>query len=211
MQRSGVIFDLDGTLWDVTDTTLYSANEVAKKYGLPPVSRGQVKSAFGQPKEGSARIFFPGLPREKAIPLIDEVIFTNTDNLFSMGGELYPGLRGVLEKLSEDYSLFIVTNSPLRRYAESFMHYSGTRERFTEYYSAGELGLTKAQAIKKTVDDFGLSKAVYVGDTSLDADAAAEAGVAFIYAKYGFGDADHGCGIDSLFELPGAVARVLGR
>ena len=35
MEKVGVLFDLDGTLWEVTDITYESANEITKKYKIP--------------------------------------------------------------------------------------------------------------------------------------------------------------------------------
>ena len=32
--KKGILFDLDGTLWEVTDRTYESVNEITKKYGL---------------------------------------------------------------------------------------------------------------------------------------------------------------------------------
>ena len=212
MQRNGVIFDLDGTLWDVTDTTLNSANEIAAERGLPAVTRAAVVNSFGLPKEGSAANFFPDMPLEKSVPLIEEIILRNIDNLFVKGGNFYPHLLDMLAALQREYDLFIVTNSPKRRYAESFIVASHTKEFFKDYYSAGELGMSKAKAIAKIITDYKLPGAVYVGDTQTDYDSATEAGAAFIYANYGFGQVkDTEFVISDLSELPAAVKLAFGK
>ena len=55
----------------------------------------------------------------------------------------------------------------------------------------------------------GVTKAVYVGDTQGDADAAAKAGVPFIFTEYGFGSVkDAAARIASLPELPAAVEKI---
>ena len=211
MKNYGIIFDLDGTLWDVADVTHMSANEVAEKYGLNYVTKKAVLDSFGLPKEGSAKNFFPDLPLSVSLPYTEEIISSNIDNLFRFGGKLYPDVVGVLKALSENYDLFIVTNSPFRRYAESFIASTKTSAYFKEYYSAGELGLSKSQALKKIVVDFRLEKAVYVGDTQMDFEATAEAGLPFIFANYGFGEAEGAkYVISSMKELPIAVERVFG-
>ena len=212
MQKYGVIFDLDGTLWDVTDTTVYSANEIARKYGLPEVSKAAVVNSFGLPKEGSAKNFFPDLPLEKSLPYVDEIISQNIDNLFLRGGYLYPDLADMLEVINRKYALFIVTNSPKKRYAESFIVTSDTAKYFCDYCSAGELGLTKAEAIAKIVSDNKLDAAVYVGDTVMDRISAKEAGIGFIYADYGFGQIeDAEFTISALNELPAALERAFNK
>lgn len=209
MKKYGVIFDLDGTLWDVAEVTQISANTVAKKYGLNYVTKKAVLDSFGLPKEGSAANFFPDLPLEVSVPYVDEIISLNIDNLFKLGGNLYPGVIDTLNRIKEDCDLFIVTNSPQRRYAESFICSSGTGGLFKEYYSAGELGLSKAQAIKKITVDFALDGAVYVGDTEMDYAASVEAGVEFIYVNYGFGKAPRAkYSIGTLTELPDVIKTV---
>ena len=209
MQKNGVIFDLDGTLWDVADVTHMSANEVALKYGLNYVTKKAVLDSFGLPKEGSAKNFFPDLPLSVSLPYTEEIIASNIDNLFKYGGKLYPDAKTVLQKLKDKYDLFIVTNSPFRRYAESFIVSTETAACFKEYYSAGELGLTKAQAIKKVVLDFSLQNALYVGDTETDYLSSKEAGVDFIYADFGFGKApDAKFTVSALKELPGVIERI---
>ena len=212
MQRNGVIFDLDGTLWDVTDVTLSSADEITAKRGLPSVSKAAVLNSFGLTKEGSAANFFPDMPLKESVPLIEEIISRNIDNLFVKGGNLYPDLTAALAELKCDYDLFIVTNSPQRRYAESFIVTSHTEEYFKNCFSAGELGMSKADAIAKIVTDYKLPRAVYVGDTQTDYDSAAEAGIAFIYADYGYGHINGAeFTVSGLKELPAAVKRVFSK
>ena len=202
MKDYGVIFDLDGTLWDVADTTTESANEISKKYGLPPISRETVCNTFGLAREGSARLFFPDLPLEQSMKLIDEVILTNIDKLFVKGGHTYPGLIDALKVLCRKYKLFIVSNSPYRRYVKSFVYSSNTAEFFTDYFSAGELGLTKSDTIKKVIKDNRLLHAIYVGDTELDYLSSVDAGINFVYADYGFGTVSNPqYSISSLYEL----------
>ena len=54
-----------------------------------------------------------------------------------------------------------------------------------------------------------INRAVYVGDTQMDA-AAADAGIPFIHAAYGFGAVPEAQWIIGDFsELPGPVSRIL--
>lgn len=209
MAKRGIIFDLDGTLWDVTDAATYTANEITKKYGLPAIDVNTVKSAFGQPREGSARIYFPYFPLQKSLPLIDEIIALSAVNILKTGGNLYPDLIETLMLLNKGYDLFIVSNSPQNEYVKAFIDLSKTDKLFKNYYAAGAYGLTKAQAIKKAAEDNGLSRAVYIGDTDTDFQSAIEAGIKFIYANYGFGEVkDAEYVIGSLKELPKVLPRV---
>ena len=93
--------------------------------------------------------------------------------------------------------------------SESFLVKSNTSFYFKNCYSAGELGLTKAQAIKKIIAENHFTRAVYVGDTDIDYMSAIEAKVDFIYAKYGFGRVPEArFFISALSELPETVKKV---
>lgn len=209
MNIGAVIFDLDGTLWDVVNTTTVSANQIAEKHGLPEVNVDDVRRSMGQPRDGSAKMFFPYLPEPEALSLIDEVISHNFDNLFVLGGNLYPDLKDTMAILSKKYNLYIVSNTPEIRYIEAFLVSSGTKELFSGVYASGAAGITKGETIKKIKNNFQPDKAVYVGDSVLDYYAANEADVPFIWADYGFGDvpeADHR--ISSLNELPDVLDKL---
>ena len=63
--------------------------------------------------------------------------------------------------------------------------------------------------IRLVMERNGVTKAVYVGDTQGDADAAAKAGIPFIFTEYGFGSVkDAAARIASLPELPAAVEKI---
>ena len=73
MIKKGIIFDLDGTLWDTTESTYKSVNEIAKKHNLPKVSRDTICKVFGCNVIEAASQYFPTIDTEDALPLIVEV------------------------------------------------------------------------------------------------------------------------------------------
>lgn len=56
--KYGIIFDLDGTLWEVTDTTYLSVNEISRKYKINSVSKDTVISCFGLDKENTSLKYY---------------------------------------------------------------------------------------------------------------------------------------------------------
>ena len=119
----------------------------------------------------------------------------------SFGGRLFPGVKEELSKLSQCFRLFIVSNC-LSGYIENFMEFHGLQELFTDFESSGNTGLPKSENIKDIVARNGLQRPVYIGDTIWDQEAAQEAGVPFIYARYGFGKVENpDCQIDALSDL----------
>jgi phosphoglycolate phosphatase len=98
---------------------------------------------------------------------------------------LYPGVREILEQLAEDYPLFIVSNCQAG-YIEAFLDAYHLSALFIDFRSSEVSGRTKAENIRDLVQRYALRSPVYIGDTQLDAEAAALAEVPFIYASYGF-------------------------
>ena len=112
----------------------------------------------------------------------------------------------MLESLCKSRPLFIVSNC-LPGYIESFLDVSGLGACFTAFESAGSTGLTKAGNIRLIAQRYGLKAPVYVGDTVMDEDSAAQAGCAFIHAGYGFGSARAPLAvINAPGELPGLLS-----
>ena len=75
---------------------------------------------------------------------------------------------------------------------------------------SGQTGLEKGSNIKSLMKKHGIRKAVYVGDTAGDENASKEAGIPFIWVRYGFGTATNPDGIIStISELKTCVERYI--
>lgn len=208
--RNSIIFDLDGTLWEVIESTLYSANEVANKHKLKEISQETICKGFGLNKEEGAKLYFPYLELNESTNLIDEITSINIENLKQKGGNIYPNLKEVLNILKEKYDLFIVSNTAKTDYIDAFLISSGTKSFFRDYIAASQLKISKADAIKKVVNDYNIENAVYVGDTLKDMEASNMARIPFVCAKYGFGNnLETKYYINELKELPKVLEGIL--
>ena len=189
--KKGIIFDMDGTLWDSAPEVVESWNEVIRQSGYEreSLTTEDMQSVMGKTMDVIADILFADLPKEKRMELLDRCGEHENEYLRKHGGTLYPKLRETLEALKRKYHLYIVSNCQVG-YIEAFMEYHNLEKYFDDIEMAGRTGVSKGENIKLIMDRNHIDKAVYVGDTMGDYEAASYAGVPFIYAKYGFGTVD---------------------
>ena len=197
----GILFDLDGTLWDAVPEVAESWNQTLAREGIDRVlTVTELFPCMGMLLPDIGARLLPNLPRERMEELIELCCADENAYLAQHGATLYPGAEAALAALSKKYPLFIVSNCQ-SGYIEAFFQGSGMGKYFTDFESAGNTGLTKAENIALVVKRHGLKKPVYVGDTALDHASAQGAGVPFIHAAYGFGKVENTPAIHSLGEL----------
>ena len=184
----GLIFDVDGTLWDSTPIVEKAWNQALKEAGIldVTVSADQLKGLFGLPMKDIIDRVLPEKSeevKEKFMPLCFsyEHAFLERES-----GVLYPELANTLEVLSKKYPLFIVSNCQAG-YIELFLKKTGFEKYFKDFTCPGDTGKLKAENIQIIAERNGLKKPVYIGDTQMDADACKKAGVEIVFAAYGFG------------------------
>lgn len=186
--KQGIIFDMDGTLWNSAEGVAKSWSEVvAREYRKDRViTAEEIQSVMGLTMDKLAASLFPELEEHKRMKLLEICCREENDYLYKHGGILYPKLEEILKKLKEQYSLYIVSNCQ-SGYIEAFLGHYGFGHYFEDIECYGNNGLKKGDNIRKIVQRNKLTEAVYVGDIQGDYDASMEAGVKFIHAAYGFG------------------------
>lgn len=118
-------------------------------------------------------------------------------------------MEKTLTLLQDKYKLFIVSNCQ-DGYVQTFFDCHGLGHYFTDFEMSGRTGQAKGENIKLIIARNHLTKAVYVGDTLGDKEAAGYAGVPFIYARYGFGNLDHeDNAIDSIDQIIDCVRSII--
>lgn len=188
MKYDGLIFDLDGTMWDSGEGICGTWAEVIKKYPevKSTVTLDKLHACMGLPIETIGQRLFPELDAKMQKKLMDECCDMENEYLAVHGGILYPELNDVLLELSEKYKLFVVSNCQ-KGYIESFFKAHDTGKYFTDIECYGNTMLSKGENNRLIIERNDLKNAVYIGDTQGDADSAEFAGIPFVYAEYGFG------------------------
>lgn len=212
MAEKGILFDMDGTLWDSSEQVTASWNLALRarpETAGVHVTTKQIQSLMGKTMTEIFDRVLPDVDEAGRKGFAAECCRTENDYLRAHGAVLYPHEAETLETLSRDYRLFIVSNCQ-KGYIEAFLGYYGFGRFFADSECFGRTGKSKAENIRLLLARNPLEKAVYVGDTQLDFDSASSAGIPFIHASYGFGTAEQaGNSIRSLSELPAAVSRIL--
>lgn len=185
--KKGIIFDLDGTLWDSVNSVAESWNIVAEQILKKKVNitNEKLSGYMGKPMDQFLTIF-DGVEENQAQFLLEKCMEYELEYLHEKPGKLYPHVREVLEELSEQYRLFIVSNCQVG-YIETFLEVMKMECLFEDFEDYGRTGLSKGENIKRLMKRVGLTDAIYIGDTQGDYEATLVAGIPFIYASYGFG------------------------
>ena len=188
MIADGILFDLDGTLWDSVDEVILTWNRVFMRHpGLrKPIDRAEQESLMGLQMDEIAAKLFPNETRIRQAALMDECVQEENSYLLAHGATLYPAVKETLRQLHLTYRLFIVSNCQ-SGYIEAFLAAHQLQDLFDGFLCFGDTGCSKGENIRSIIKKHDLKAPVYVGDTQGDLDSATYAGVRFIYASYGFG------------------------
>ncbi|MBQ9251733.1 MAG: HAD family hydrolase [Clostridia bacterium] len=191
--KKGILFDLDGTLWDSAEGVAAAWNEALAEMGRPErMDTDYVHSIMGKTMDVIAQETFPGETAAEAIRLMDTCLRRENDYLLQHGGILYAGLEETLRTLkAQGYFLAIVSNCQ-EGYIEAFLAHHQLGQYIDDTENFGHTGHGKGYNIRLVVERNGLEQALYIGDTQGDYDATMEAGLPFLHAAYGFGAVPEG-------------------
>ena len=206
MYTDGIIFDMDGTIWDTCEVVAKTWQQAAENHDVHiTFTADLMKSCMGLLMEDFGAKVMPDIEPGLRHEILTEGMDLENQYLAEHGGLLFPKVIETLEILSQKVPLFIVSNCQAG-YIESFFQGHDTDKFFKDFENPGRTGMAKAENIRLICERNDLKAPVYVGDTQGDLDACKAAGVPFIYASYGFGSVDVGqCAkvIESFSELAG--------
>ena len=119
-----VVFDLDGTLWQTTDSYVYAYHKLCAFYDLEETATDEVvKTYLGVRLDKLLGELFPTVEDKRALAYRAleysvEYLVQNPDNC------CFEGVKELLEMLSQNYDVYIVSNC-LKEYVEAFLKISG--------------------------------------------------------------------------------------
>ncbi len=189
MNFDSLIFDLDGTLWNSSETVAEAWNVVLEKQGYPVrITGADVLKQMGKPMDAIMRdAFGDTMTKEEAMKFLELLSVEEISHIEKTGGKLYPELAETLSLLGTKYRLFIVSNCQ-KGYIEAFLKAHELSEYFEGFMCWGDTKLPKAETNKHLIARYNLKNPVYIGDTEGDYISAQGAGIPFCYASYGFSE-----------------------
>lgn len=208
MFTDGIIFDLDGTLWDSCRSVAGSWQRTVRRFDPERlIGEEDIRAIMGMTPRQVADRLFPGMG-DRGMELCRRCLDEECAYIARHGGEIYPDAEAVLSRLSRRCPLYIVSNCAAG-YIETFLGFSGFGRFFSGFLDHDATGLDKSENIRLLIEREGLERPVYVGDTAQDRRNALDAGCAFVFAGYGFGEAG-GAGpeISCLAELEAVLEQL---
>lgn len=185
----GVIFDLDGTLLNTVPDLTTAANAMLAHYGVRPVSERQVMDYLGH---GLSVLVKRALPADAMIDPIEALDVFNTQyaQVYRDQTHPYPGIIALVNELVARRIPVSVVSNKAQLFLDGLvaLHFPDTPfmavigERTDQPRKPDPMGLLRAAQAMNTDP----KSTILVGDTEVDAQAAANAGMRMVGVDWGF-------------------------
>lgn len=187
MKHDALIFDMDGTLWDATDSYVKAFNHAFETLNLPyKVDRKSLESVTGMGRIQCFEKLFPEI-HSKDYDFISVQINKSQDEVMPIfGGKMYENVFSGLEILSKKYKIFILSNCQING-IKHMIKFCKINEFITDEFAHGKNNMPKHFNIKLLIEDYDLKNPAYIGDTDGDRKDCEIAQIPFYFMTYGFG------------------------
>ena len=184
--KTGILFDLDGTLLDTLEDLLDATNYALRAYGFPERTLPELRRFVGNGALNQIRL---SLPEDTAPETVQQVLETYRPYYAEhcqIKTRPYEGIPEALAALSGKYPIAIVSNKPDMAVKPLCARY------FPGTYALGETaGVPRKPApdmVYKAMEAIGVERCIYVGDSEVDVLTAKNAGVPCVSVLWGFRD-----------------------
>jgi len=182
--KTGILFDLDGTLLDTLDDLWGSVNYALRRFDCPPRTREEVRRFVGNGAERLIRLALPGTSEDPAVKDVLDVFRTYYNAHCLDRTKPYPGILDALRQLP--YPAAIVSNKPDSAVKPLCARF------FPGIPACGETAdcprKPAPDMIFRAMKELGVERCIYVGDSEVDIATAKNAGVPCLSVLWGFRD-----------------------
>lgn len=179
--KTGILFDLDGTLLDTLGDLHAAVNHVLDEFGYPLRTIEEVCRFVGNGAAQLIRLAVPADADWKPVLAAFQTYYANHCDILTAP---YAGIPEALVVLGEKYPLAVVSNKPDQAVKELAKVY------FPTLYARGEsVDCPRKPApdmVFKAMEAIGVDHCVYVGDSDVDILTAKNAAVPCLSVTWGF-------------------------
>lgn len=181
--KTGILFDLDGTLLATLEDLHASTNHVLRELGYPERTLDEVRRFVGN---GARRLMDQAVPEGVDSQAAFDAFQAYYPSHCQIQTKAYEGIPEALEILKKKYPLAIVSNKPDAAVKVLCADY------FPGIFARGESTdcprKPAPDMVFKAMEAIGVETCVYVGDSEVDVVTARNAGVPCLSVLWGFRD-----------------------
>ena len=208
--KTGILFDLDGTLLSTLEDLTDAVNEMLRHYHCPERTMEEINTFVGY---GATHLIRSALPGKDTDPDVAEAL-AYYQAYYATHSKVktrpYDGILEALDAISKEFPIAVVSNKPD----------VATKPLCRDYFGEGIFAMGQSDAFpKKPAPDMlwgamkaiGVETCIYVGDSEVDVQTAKNAGVPCLSVLWGFRDkaclTEHGA--THFCEDPKDLLRIL--
>ena len=181
--KTGILWDLDGTLLDTLEDLADAVNYALEQAGYPARSMEEVRSFVGN---GARRLIERAVPGGGDAAAVFDTFRSYYDSHCQIKTRPYEGIMEALAELGEKYPMAVVSNKPDSAVKPLCAEY------FPCLYARGESAdcprKPAPDMVFKAMEAIGVSRCIYVGDSEVDVLTAENAGMPCLSVLWGFRD-----------------------
>ena len=179
--KTGILWDLDGTLLDTLDDLYHAVNFALAAFGYPQRSREEIRRFVGN---GAAQLLALSVPAGADSTPVLAVFQEYYRSHSRVHTRPYAGIVEALAQLQPEFPMAVVSNKPDRAVKDL------CAELFPGIYARGEASdcprKPAPDMVFNAMSAIGVEKCIYVGDSEVDILTAKNAGIPCISVLWGF-------------------------
>ena len=179
--KTGILFDLDGTLLDTLEDLKDGVNHALRAFGYPEHTLQEVRAMVGN---GARMLIARAVPEGAEVEPVLACFQEYYQGHCRIKTKPYDGIERTMELLGREYPLAIVSNKPDGAVKKLCAEY------FPGIYAQGEQpGCPRKPApdmLNIAMEKIGVDRCIYVGDSEVDVLTAKNAQVPCLSVLWGF-------------------------
>ena len=208
--KTGILWDLDGTLLDTLQDLADGTNYALAQHGLPERTLEEIRQFVGN---GAKNLIIRAVEGRADAEAVLETFRPYYNAHCQDKTAPYPGIPAALEALGKRYPMAVVSNKPDSAVKPLCDQY------FPGIYARGESAdcprKPAPDMVYKAMEAIGVDRCIYVGDSEVDVVTAKNAGVPCLSVLWGFRDkdvlvdagAEYFC--ETPADLPAAIEKIV--